>query len=430
MNSNQFNTEFFKFLQRCPSAFHTTKYLANSLKHAGFTELLEKDDWKLEKSNGYYCIRDDGSIIGIKLAADSPSEKPWRMTAAHSDSPALQLKPRPTKTSQSSDQLCVEVYGGPLLSTWFDRDLSLAGRVSITTAKGELKSLLVDFSRAVATIPNLAIHLNRNANTDRTVNKQTEMPPLMLLCEEGEEITFNSLLTEELEAQHSDLKVGKILDYELSFYDFQPASFTGLRQDFISSARIDNLMCTYIGLQSLLQAGNDCTSVFIGNDHEECGSNSTSGAGGPFLERVLQRITVDQETFSRTMPQSMLISADNAHAVHPNYSDKHDGNHQPRLNGGPVIKVNSNQRYATNSITSSLFMHLCDQVDVPVQKFINRSDMGCGSTIGPMTASRLGIKTIDIGLPMLAMHSIREMAGCKDTIHLYKVLIEFFNHSN
>jgi len=220
-----------------------------------------------------------------------------------------------------------------------------------------------------------------------------------------------------------------VLDFELSFYDTQSAAVIGLHGDFIAGARLDNLLSCFAGLQALLNAEPEHTCVLVCTDHEEVGSTSLCGADGPFLEHVLRRVLPDEDDFQRAISHSLLISADNAHAVHPNYADKHDGNHGPKLNAGPVIKVNNNQRYATSSETAGFFRHLCLENEVPVQSFVTRSDMGCGSTIGPITASQLGVRTVDIGLPTFAMHSIRELAGSQDLAHLVKVLTAFYASS-
>src|SRR5690606_3507835 len=306
-------------------------------------------------------------------------------------------------------QLGVEVYGGALLAPWFDRDLSIAGRVTFRL-DGRVESRLVDFREPIAVIPNLAIHLNREANQGWAINAQTELPPILAQIAGIEPYDFRALLAEQLSREH-DLTADIILDFELSLYDTQPAAVVGLHGDFIAGARLDNLLSCYAGLQALLAADDEQHCVLVCTDHEEVGSTSCCGADGPFLEQVLQRAFGGGEELVRVIQKSLLISADNAHGLHPNYPDKHDGNHGPKLNAGPVIKVNSNQRYATSSETAGFFRHLCLENEVPMQSFVTRSDMGCGSTIGPITASRLGVPTVDIGLPTFAMHSIRELAG-------------------
>jgi aspartyl aminopeptidase len=217
-----------------------------------------------------------------------------------------------------------------------------------------------------------------------------------------------------------------VLDYELAFYDVQPPAVIGLHQDFIASARLDNLLSCYTGLMGLLDAGDTTNCMLVCNDHEEVGSVSTSGATGPFLKSILHRLCATPEELARTIDRSMLISADNAHGIHPNYSDRHDDNHGPVLNQGPVIKINANQRYASNSETCARFRHICERADVPVQSFVVRSDMACGSTIGPLTAAGTGVRTIDVGVPTFAMHSIRELAGRWDGYYLYRALREYF----
>jgi aspartyl aminopeptidase len=245
----------------------------------------------------------------------------------------------------------------------------------------------------------------------------------------GQENTdFRALLHQQVKQQYPDLHIDKVLDYEICFYDTQPATISGLKDDFINSARLDNLLSCYIGLDAICNSDNSKASLLVCSDHEEVGSVSTAGAQGTFLENVLQRLCPEPEDFQRMVQHSMLISADNAHAIHPNYADKHDAEHGPLLNAGPVIKTNANQRYATNSETSAYFRLLCEQNDVPVQDFVMRTDMACGSTIGPITAGQLGIKTIDVGVPTFAMHSIRELAGSQDAFLMNKVIRQFFSN--
>ena len=426
MDSNQFNKEFFEFLQSCPTAFHTTKYLANSFKHAGFTELLENEDWNFGDAKGYYCIRDDGSIIGIKIANDSPSEKSWRMTAAHSDSPALQLKPKPIRTNQSSDQLCVEVYGGPLLSTWFDRDLGIAGRLSVLSENDSIQTPLIDFKRPMAIIPSLAIHLDRNANKDHTVEKQKQLFPLICQTTENE-FSFNELLRQQLKKEYPDLIVNKVLGFDLFCYDTNPAGFIGLNNDYIAAGRLDNLVSCFVGLQAMLDKNSNDNSLLLCSNHEEIGSSSFAGAQGNFLSSILKRIMPDPIDQSKLLSKSYLISMDNAHAVHPNFPEKHDPEHLPILGRGPVIKYNSNQRYATTGSSAAMYKTIADELNVPVQEFVMNNDLACGSTIGPIAATRLGIQTVDIGVPSLAMHSIRETTGALDPYMLYQTISHFYS---
>lgn len=418
------NQGLIDFLKASPTPFHATASLAQRLEAAGFQRLDERQSWAVEAGGRYYVTRNDSSIIAIQLGRRPVLEAGLRMVGAHTDSPCLRVKPNPELHKQGFWQLGVEVYGGALLAPWFDRDLSLAGRVTFR-AGGKVQSQLIDFRLPIAIIPSLAIHLNREANQGWAINQQNELPPILAQVASETGADFRALLAEQLTLEH-DLNADAVLDYELSFYDTQSAAVIGLNGDFIAGARLDNLLSCYAGLQALLTADSEETCVLVCTDHEEVGSCSACGADGPMLEQVLQRLLPDADGFARVMQRSLLVSADNAHAVHPNYADKHDSNHGPKLNAGPVIKINSNQRYATNSETAGFFRHLCLENEVPVQSFVTRSDMGCGSTIGPITASRLGVPTVDIGLPTFAMHSIRELAGSHDLAHLVKVLGAFY----
>lgn len=413
------------FLKASPTPFHATATLAQRLDAAGYQALDERQPWQCQPGGRYYVTRNDSSIVAFKLGRRGPLEAGLRLVGAHTDSPCLRVKPQPELQRHGFLQLGVEVYGGALLAPWFDRDLSIAGRVTFRL-DGRVESRLIDFREPIAVIPNLAIHLNREANQGWAINAQTELPPILAQIAGIEPYDFRALLAEQLSREH-DLTADIILDFELSLYDTQPAAVVGLHGDFIAGARLDNLLSCYAGLQALLAADDEQHCVLVCTDHEEVGSTSCCGADGPFLEQVLQRAFGGGEELVRVIQKSLLISADNAHGLHPNYPDKHDGNHGPKLNAGPVIKVNSNQRYATSSETAGFFRHLCLENEVPMQSFVTRSDMGCGSTIGPITASRLGVPTVDIGLPTFAMHSIRELAGSQDLAHLVKVLTAFYN---
>lgn len=413
------------FLKASPTPFHATATLAQRLEASGYQALDERLPWQCEPGGRYYVTRNDSSLVAFKLGTRSPLEGGLRLVGAHTDSPCLRVKPQPELQRHGFLQLGVEVYGGALLAPWFDRDLSMAGRVTFRR-DGRVESQLIDFKVPIAVIPNLAIHLNREANQGWAINAQTELPPILAQIAGTEPYDFRALLADQLSREH-DLTADIILDFELSLYDTQPAAVVGLQEDFIAGARLDNLLSCYAGLQALQAADDEQSCVLVCTDHEEVGSTSCCGADGPFLEQVLQRAFGGGEELVRIIQKSLLISADNAHGLHPNYPDKHDGNHGPKLNAGPVIKVNSNQRYATSSETAGFFRHLCLENEVPMQSFVTRSDMGCGSTIGPITASRLGVPTVDIGLPTFAMHSIRELAGSQDLAHLVKVLTAFYN---
>lgn len=418
MTQSNFNTELLDFLSASPTPFHATSQLSKHLNDAGFIKLNEADTWSLQKGMKYYLTRNDSSLISFVYGTDDISQDGISMIGAHTDSPCLKLKPNAVIHKNGYIQLGVEVYGGALLNPWFDRDLSLAGRISGLNEKGELVHSLVDFKDPIALIPSLAIHLDKEANKNRSINAQTDIPPIMM--QSTEEISFEYILCRE-----SGLI--EILDFELMFYDTQKPAFIGLHKEFLASARLDNLLSCYVGLQAIKGASTQKSSLLICSDHEEVGSESTSGAAGTFLETVLKRINAEHESYARMVNASMMISCDNAHGIHPNFPSKHDENHGPLLNHGPVIKVNANQRYASNSQTISIFKLLCKEANVPYQSFVTRTDMGCGSTIGPITATKIGVKTLDVGLATFAMHSIRESAGDKDAYMLYKVLKKYFS---
>ena len=429
MNDNEFNQGLMEFIEFSPTPFHTVQTMIGRLECMGYQQLFESEVWQLEKGQAYYVTRNDSSIIAFKLGTKDLTETGIKMVGAHTDSPCLKVKPQPEIVSNGYFQLGVEVYGGALLNPWFDRDLSLAGRVNYLDNEGNIHQLLVNFENPVAVIPSLAIHLDREANKSRSINAQKDIPPVLLRLPNDDKPDFKKILLQLIEKQYDVDDAEEILDYELSFYDVQPPALVGLHQDFIASARLDNLLSCYTGLMSLFEASTDVSSLLICSDHEEVGSASSSGAQGPFLKSVLERLAGVGESLTRVINKSMMISADNAHGVHPNYSDKHDDNHGPVINQGPVIKTNANQRYATNSETASIFRHLCKKADVPVQSFVVRSDMACGSTIGPITATDIGVKTLDVGVLTFAMHSIRELAGYWDAYYLYRVLKEYYSYS-
>ena len=424
MKKPSLNHQLIEYIRQSPTPVHAADGLKTRLAKAGFNLLREADAWKLQAGGKYMVTRNGSSIIAFSLGQNPVADEGFRMVGAHTDSPCLRIKPQPEISKQGYFQLGVEVYGGALLNPWFDRDLSIAGRISFRNQQRQLDSVLIDFEAPVAVIPSLAIHLDREANNSRSINAQQHLPPLLMRSPETKD--FRELLLQQARKQHPQLAIETVLDFELSLYDCQPPAITGLRQDFIAAARLDNLLSCFAGMQALVDAQSELPTLLVCNDHEEVGSASACGAAGPFLESVLQRICPDTEPLARCIDRSWLISADNAHGIHPNFADKHDENHGPKLNQGPVIKINASQRYATNSESAALFRHLCQQASVPVQSFVVRSDMACGSTIGPITASHIGVRTLDIGVPTFAMHSIRELAGADDTSYLYEALKAFY----
>mgnify|MGYP001415557528 CR=1 FL=1 len=414
-----------QFLNSSPTPFHAVQSIKRQLIDKDFKELRESQLWETMRGGKYYVTRGETSIVAW-VQGESFPDHGAHIIGAHTDSPCLRIKPSPDVRRSGMHQLGAEVYGGMLLAPWFDRDLSIAGRVTCTDVESRRLSLLIDFERPIVTVPSLAIHLNRDIHKNRTINPQKEVVPILCDLAHQSGSGFHGMLLDQVHHQHPGSNVQAVTDYELSCYDTQGAQQVGINGDYLASARLDNLLSCYAGLHSLLNAETEQSVLLVCNDHEEVGSASAAGAQGPFLRTVLERLCGDAETLARVLERSLLVSVDNAHALHPNYENKHDPEHQPRLNGGPVIKFNANQRYATNSATAATFRQLCTQAGVPVQSIAMRSDMACGSTIGPITSTVLGVDTVDVGAPQLGMHSIRETTGWKDPVLLYRVLRQLF----
>ncbi len=428
MNMHDQIKDLLDFLDKSPTPFHAVENITRRLESAGFERLEEGKAWNTGQPGNYFVTRNDSSLIAMRLNQVSGDEG-FRMVGAHTDSPCLKVKPQATQCRDGYVMLAVEVYGGALLNPWFDRDLGLAGRINIKTSSGTILSRLVRTNNPVAFIPSLAIHLDRKANEERSINRQKHLPAVLMRTD-ADHHDFGDLLKQWLIQEDPELDIDGILSFELSLYDCQPPAVLGLNNEFIASARLDNLLSCHAATEALITSTNGVNRMIVLNDHEEVGSASTSGAAGPFLESVLSRVCKDHEILSRSLQHSMLVSADNAHAVHPNYADRHEPDHRPLINGGPVIKINHNQSYATNSESEALVRLLCEANGVNVQSFVSRSDLGCGTTIGPITATRVGVRTVDIGVPQLGMHSIRELAGVQDQIDLVDVLRGFLDYSN
>ncbi|MDO8947572.1 MAG: M18 family aminopeptidase [Desulfocapsaceae bacterium] len=429
MQEDRFNQDFFQFLQTSPTPFHAVSFMAAKLRDAGFQQLFETDAWHLAPGNSYFIIRDNGALAAFTLASTNVQDQGFRIMGSHTDSPALQIKPLAGKTSHSFFQLGVEVYGGPLLTTWFDRELSIAGRVVCTTTEGALLTLLIDFKRPVAIIPSLAIHFDREANKGHAIDKQKELVPILSQITEDDSLNLSSILAEQIKKEHSDKQVEAIISFDLFCYDCQPPSYLGIGNEFITASRLDNLLSCFVGFSAMIETLKDTKAdtnrLLICNNHEEIGSLTAAGAKGSFLHSMLGRIMPDPVTRDRTLRGSFFISMDNAHGIHPNFSDKSDPEHTPLLNHGPVIKSNANQSYATTSISEAIYKIIAAEAGVATQDFVMRSDMACGSTIGPHTSALLGTPTVDIGAPTLAMHSIREMTGSHDPFLLCRTINRF-----
>ena len=425
MKQKHYISELKEYLFSSPTPFHAISSAIHLLERNGFVRLHEEEIWQPLPSGKYVVTRDDSSLIAFIKQAET-SATALHMVGAHTDSPGLKIKPKPLQHNQNYLQFGVEVYGGALLNPWFDRELSLAGRICWQDRENTLRSTLVNCKHPIAIIPSLAIHLDREANKKHAINTQKNLVPILGLTDDNT-VDIHTILQKLLYKEHPDLDLPEIIDHDLFFYDAAPPLLTGLDQEFITGARLDNLLSCFAAVQALVLADSAENCMIILNDHEEVGSLSTTGARGPFLRDILARLFPDEQCRQAVLRQSLLISADNAHAVHPNFSDKHDAEHQPLMGQGPAIKFNANQRYATSAATAARFRQLCNQAAVPVQEFVMRNDMACGSTTGPLTAAEIGVDTVDIGIPTLAMHSIRETAACSDCWFLFRALHTFLN---
>jgi aspartyl aminopeptidase len=416
------------FIDDSPSPWHAVHSVEQRLLKQDFIKLEESDSWQLSAGNSYFVVRGGASIIAFTLGSQPLTESGFRIVGAHTDSPGLRLKPQAAFGSDGLVRIGVEVYGGPILATFTDRDLSIAGRVTLRTANGHVTRLL-KFDNALMRLPNLAIHMNREVNDKGLVlNKQNELPLLFAESEDGvaADQQFLTYIAKSLNVDLAD-----ILTFELNVFDTQKGTFWGANQEFIANSQLDNLASCHAAITALLAAKNPgATSVCALFDHEEVGSESATGASGSFLADVINRIALSsglkEEDRLRALAQSFFISADMAHAYHPNFSGAYEPCHHVLVNKGPVIKTNANQRYSTNADTAARFITLCERAGVPYQQYAHRTDLGCGSTIGPIVASNLGVPSVDVGSPMWAMHSIRESAGVADHQAMTSVLTELF----
>ncbi|WP_394753805.1 M18 family aminopeptidase [Crenothrix sp.] len=418
------------FIDASPSPWHVVARIETELAQHQFKKLYETDTWTLQPGGRYYVVRDDSSIIVFVQGQQPVQDSGFKIIGAHTDSPGFRIKPNAANCIDGLLRLSVEIYGGPILATFTDRDLSLAGRISYKNAQGDVDRVLVCFDKPLLRLPNLAIHMNRGVNEDGLkLHKQLELPLLLstLTTEQLPQTYFAELLQ-----QQSGIDAKQMLAFDLAVYDTQKGSFWGAENEFYADSQLDNLASCHAALQALLDETvmqSDATLVCALFDHEEIGSESTKGANGSFLPDVLQRIALATDTqgqdYHRALAKSFMVSADMAHAYQPNFPNAYDPDHKVMVNKGPVIKVNANHRYSSESISEAMFADWCGQVDVPYQRYSHRSDLPCGSTIGPITSAKLGIRTVDVGCPMWAMHSIRESAGVLDHAAMIKVMRQF-----
>jgi len=422
------------FIDASPSPWHAVASAEALLQANGHTRLSEGERWELKEGGRYYVVRGGASLIAFVMGSKPIVESGFRIVGTHSDSPGFRVKPNAALAGEGLARLAVEVYGGPILATFTDRDLSLAGRVVLRTATGQ-EARLINFERPLLRLPNLAIHMNRDVNEQGLkLNKQTELPMILAQLNEGDdaEAHLRKLLSDAAHADGTGADVADLLSWELAVYDVQKASLWGANEEFIASRQLDNLASGYAALTALIAAEQPAaTCVTALFDHEEVGSESAAGAGSSFITDVLARISghakLDEEDRQRAMAHSFFISADMAHAYNPNFPNAYEPGHKVKVNGGPVIKTNANQRYTTNAETAARFISFCEKAGVPYQQYAHRTDIGCGSTIGPIVASQLGVASVDVGSPMWAMHSARESAGVHDHAYMIAALLAAFD---
>jgi aspartyl aminopeptidase len=412
------------FVDASPSPFHAVAEMARRLEAAGFEPLHEWDSWSLSPGDRRYVVRDGGSIIAFRLGSSPLAEVGARLIGAHTDSPTFKVRPRPDVRRVGYRLVGVEPYGGVLMHTWLDRELTLVGRVAVRTSDDDIDLRLVRLPAAPLRLPSLAIHLDRSVRDGLKLDPQRHIVPLW-----GPDLEGEAGLLEAL-AEAAGVAPDDVVGHDLITTDTQPAAVTGADGEWIAAPRLDNQGSCHAGTAALIEAADDpgeATIVLVANDHEEIGSGSAEGARGPFLSDVLDRLVTitdenDRQALPRALARSRLVSADMAHAVHPNFAEQHEPSHRPALGGGPVVKLNANQAYATDARSGAWFHVRCAAAWVPVQHFVSRADLPCGSTIGPLTATRTGIPTVDVGAPLLGLHSCRELVAGADVSLMVRAL--------
>ncbi|AYD40775.1 M18 family aminopeptidase [Clostridium fermenticellae] len=427
---NEIN-ELLNYIYESPTSFHVVKNAITLLKKFKFKELRESDKWNLEKYGKYFIVKNNSALIAFTVGTGSPKNDGFKIIGAHTDSPGFKIKPNSDiKVENSYIKLNTEVYGGPILNTWMDRPLSIAGRVVLKSENilsPDIK--LINIRRPLLIIPNLAIHMNRDVNLGIKLNRQIHTLPLLALADEKFKDTnyLTKIISDELSISQDD-----ILDFDLFLYEFEKGTTLGAGNEFISSGRLDDLSMVYSGIKALCSSTvKSNTNVMVCFDNEEVGSTTKQGANSPMLLSTLERINFNlgggMDEFYRAISKSFMISCDLGHALHPNYPEKSDPVNRPVINKGPIIKMAASQSYSTDAVSSAIYKNICSKAKIPFQIFVNRSDERGGSTIGPISSSHINLNTVDMGLAILSMHSIRELAGVKDYIYAMKSFKEFYN---
>lgn len=422
-----------KFLDDSPCNFFAADTIRRHLTDNGFVELHAEEKWNLIPGGKYFVTKNNSAIFGFTVGTKPLTESGFNIISAHSDSPCFRIKPRPEIAAEGVIKLNTEVYGGPILYTWFDRPLSLAGRVMLRNVANPMRPIvkLIDFKEPVLVIPHLAIHFNRGVNEGNPLSKQKDMLPVAAIVTDM--VEKDNFLMKQLQSK-LQVDMSDILDFDLLLYNCQKATLTGFNKEFVCSGRIDDLGMAHAALCALVGSDNpDTTKIMAIFDNEETGSGTKQGAASPVLANIMRRISLcldlGTEDFLRAISKSFMISADNAHAAHPNYSEKLDPTNHPKMGGGPAIKINANCKYMTDGHSSSIFMELCRKAGVPCQFFVNHSDIAGGSALGNILTSQIDIDGVDMGNPIWAMHSAMETASVKDQEYVIKAFTEFFNTS-
>lgn len=425
-----FARELIDFIYESPTAFHAVDNVKKILLGCGFFELKEEDRWELKKGGKYFVTKNDSAITAFQVGNGMISENGFKIIGAHTDSPSFRVKPASEITSENHYvKLNTEGYGGMILNTWMDRPLSVAGRVTVRSKDiFNPTTKLLNIKKPILIMPNLAIHMNRDINKGVELNKQKDTLPLMSLVNES--LEKGNYLINAI-SKEIGVQAGDIIDFDLFLYEFEKGSIVGLNDEFISSPRLDDLAMVHAGITALTRAeAGDATNVMVCFDNEEVGSTTKQGADSQLLSNILERIVIslggDRQDFFRAIAKSFMISGDLAHAVHPNSGEKHDPQNRPLINKGPVIKISASQSYTTDSNSSTVYAEICKNANVPVQWFVNRSDERGGSTIGPISSSHLEIRSVDMGTPILAMHSIRELGGVMDHTYVTDSFTEYY----
>ncbi|MBU3097897.1 MULTISPECIES: M18 family aminopeptidase [Clostridium] len=426
----KFAQNLINYIYDSPTAYHAVSKAKEHLSKAGFVEIKEEDKWELKKGGKYFVTKNDSALTAFVVGKGEIEESGFKIIGAHTDSPSFRIKPSPEMVVDNVYvRLNTEVYGGPILNTWMDRPLSIAGRVTLKSDDIlHPETRLVNIKRPIMIIPNLAIHMNRNINTGIELNKQKDLLPLLSMVNENLEKN-NYLISAIAKELSVDLK--QIIDFDLFLYEYEKGSIIGLNNEFISSSRLDDLAMVHAGISAISRDSSvQATNVIVCFDNEEVGSSTKQGADSNMLVDILERITIslhkNREEFFRAISKSFIISADNAHAVHPNSPEKNDPTNKPYINKGPVIKISASQSYTTDSNSDAVYELICEKAGVPIQKFVNRSDARGGSTIGPISSTHLNIRSVDMGSPTLAMHSIRELGGVLDHFYVTRSFEEFY----